>query len=312
MSKIVDGELILNELCENAMGGTELMINRMINNIPKKYLKGYEIIHSRIPEELSEEHETILVCHDLPNDPMYSRLSDENFRNKFYKFVFVSNWQMQYFNMSLGIPYSKSVVIKNAIEPFPHRPAEDAPDKVKLIYHTTPHRGLSLLLPVFETLSKTKNIELNIYSSFEIYGWAERDKEYQSLFERAKRHPNINYYGYRSNEEVRKALTENHIFAYPSIWPETSCLAAIEALCAGLHVANPNYAALSETCAVFGSNYQWSEDVNQHANNFAHILLYLIDHVEKNGLDNTVQSSICNELFGIDLMTKQWINILKK
>ena len=42
-------------------------------------------------------------------------------------------------------------------------------DKINLIYHTTPWRGLTLLLKIFKDLN-LKNVELNVCSSTIIYG----------------------------------------------------------------------------------------------------------------------------------------------
>jgi glycosyltransferase involved in cell wall biosynthesis len=92
------------------------------------------------------------------------------------------------------------------------------------------------------------------------------------VIERCKKHPKINYYGSQPNEVVRKAVAESHIFAYPCIWQETSCLCAMEAMSAGSLVVTPNYGALPETTAGFAAMYQWNEDIDAHAEIFLHEL----------------------------------------
>jgi glycosyltransferase involved in cell wall biosynthesis len=179
--------------------------------------------------------------------------------------------------MGLGVPYSKSIVLKNAIDPIEYK--EKSKDQIRLIYHTTPHRGLELLVPVMEKLSEMfppNAIHLDIYSSFEAYGWKERDKPYAQLFETAKNHPNMTYHGFKPNAVIRKALQDAHIFAYPSIWVETSCIAAIEAMSAGCQVVCSNLGALPETTGNFATMYHYNEDPNHHANVFAHFLFNAI------------------------------------
>ena len=189
---------------------------------------------------------------------------------------------MQMYNIISGVPYAESFVIKNAIDPIPVEKKEYN-GTVNLIYHTTPHRGLEILIPVFEELSRIHdNIRLDVYSSFSIYGWEERDRQYQQLFDRCRNHPKITYHGAVPNEEIRQALVKSHIFAYPSIWPETSCLAAIEAMSAMNLVVCPNFAALAETCSNFAMMYQFNENKNLHAVQFAHTLDIAIKTVIQN------------------------------
>jgi len=268
-----------NELNKNARGGTELMQERLHKSLPSELLEQFQIIPSRV-RELEPNKKHILWLHDLPQDPESAHLSDIASRARFSRIVCVSDWQMQMYNLIAGVPYNECAVIKNAIYPIP---VESKPydGTVRLIYHTTPHRGLEILVPVFEELCKMHdNIHLDVYSSFKIYGWEERDQQYADLIERCKNHPNITYHGSVSNEEVREALTKSHIFAYPCIWPETSCLAVIEAMSAMNLVVCPNFAALPETCANFAMMYPFRENKNVHAVQFAHTLNNAIDTVK--------------------------------
>jgi len=271
----------VNELNKNSRGGTELMQERLHRSIPEELLNKFQIIPSRV-RELDPDKKKILWLHDLPHDPESEHLKDPELRKRFSKIVAVSDWQMQMYNIISGVPYAESFVIKNAIDPIPVEKKEYN-GTVNLIYHTTPHRGLEILIPVFEELSRIHdNIHLDVYSSFSIYGWEERDKQYQQLFDRCRNHPKITYHGAVPNEEIRKALVKSHIFAYPSIWPETSCLAAIEAMSAMNLVVCPNFAALAETCSNFAMMYQFNENKNLHAVQFAHTLDIAIKTVIQN------------------------------
>jgi glycosyltransferase involved in cell wall biosynthesis len=259
--------------------------------------------------EIDPDRIPILWLHDLPNDPESQHLKDPNLRKRFKKIVAVSDWQMQLYNVVLGLPYSESTVIKNGIYPIEIERKRFA-DTIKIIYHTTPHRGLELLVPVFEELCKHHdNIELDVFSSFSIYGWSERDKPYEQLFERCKTHPKINYHGAVSNEQIREELKKSHIFAYPSIWPETSCLAAIEAMSAMNYVVCPNYAALPETCSNFANMYQWTEDTNEHANRFYAVLDATINDIKNNGIHHNrlkFQKDYFDVMYNWDMIAQKW------
>ncbi len=269
-----------DNIAANAMGGTELMRKALFEHIDNELLENFQIICSR-PDNLDPDKIKILWCHDLAEDPAVSNLSDPEYRNQIDFFVFVSNWQMEKYNSILGVPYNKSIVLENAIVPIEN--CFDKPtDKIKIIYTPTPHRGLELLIPVFEKISEmVDDVELDVYSSFKLYGWEQRDEPYKQIFERCEKHPKINYHGSVSNEEIRKALTQAHIFAYPSIWPETSCLCLIEAMSARCISVHSNLAALPETSGGLTMMYQLSEDPTEHANRFAGNLLNAIQIVKQ-------------------------------
>lgn len=302
-----------NELNRNARGGTELMQERLYRDLPKELLDNFQIIPSRV-RELQEDKKKILWLHDLPQDPESTHLADASSRKRFDKIVCVSNWQMQLYNLISGVPYNECTVIKNAIEPIEVQ-EKTYDGTVRLIYHTTPHRGLEILVPVFEELSKVHdNIHLDVYSSFSIYGWSERDKPYEALFDRCNRHPKITYHGAVSNDKVREALKKSHIFAYPSVWPETSCLAAIEAMSAKNLVVCPNYAGLPETCSNFAMMYPWHENPTAHAVQFAHTLNNAINTVkfdyELSFPYIDFQKQYFDYFYGWEQRKKEWIGLL--
>ena len=92
------------------------MQERLHSTLPSDLLDKFQIIPSRV-RDIDPDKIPILWLHDLPNDPESQHLNDPELRKRFKKIVAVSDWQMQLYNVVLGLPYSESTVIKNGIEP---------------------------------------------------------------------------------------------------------------------------------------------------------------------------------------------------
>ena len=294
-----------------ARGGTEMMMDGLRRYVTPELLGEYNIICSRV-RELHPTKKNILWLHDTWDDPESEHLADENARKRFAKLVFVSNYQQATYNVGLGVPHSEGVVLQNAIDPIPqHEKSKEGP--LRLIYHTTPHRGLELLVPVCEHLAEAGfDFHLDVYSSFSIYGWSQRDEPYQPIFDRIRQHPKMTYHGYQPNDVVRAALQRAHIYAYPNIWPETSAISVIEAMSAGCTIVCPNHAALPETTAGFAAMYPFTEDVNAHANRHASVLAEVINGYWSDGNQAKLrfQKLYTDNFYSWQLRARQWESFL--
>lgn len=307
-----------NEISVNAKGGTEMMAERLRSSLTDEQKEIYQIIPSRV-RELDPDKVRIFWAHDLPNDDESKHLANHGWE-KFHKIVFVSHWQQQAYINYFGIPWSKTVVLQNAVEPSKIETVDklrekyEQPGQIKLVYHTTPHRGLNILFSSFSELAKKHDdIHLDVFSSFEIYGWKERDNEYQELFDRIKEHPQITYHGSKSNEEVRRALEQSHIFAYPSIWPETSCIALMEAMMSGCVCIHPDFGALPETAANWTNMYTWEENMMSHANLFTFVLDQAIGFIKNKQIDANLlisQKAYAETFYNWNIRKLQWQSLL--
>lgn len=302
-------------LSRNSRGGSELMYERITNGLGPAYTDKFQFISSRV-RELDPDKKKILILNDTFDDPESQHLKNPEMRARFDHLVFVSNYQFNTYNLALGVPYDGSSIMRNAIVPIEdHQKPEIVDGNVQLIYHTTPHRGLELLVPVFLELVKHRpNIHLHVYSSFGIYGWEQRDQPYEHLFEICRNHPNITYHGAVPNDQVREALKKAHIFAYPNIWPETSCLAAIEAMSAGCAIVAPDFAALPETLGTYGYTYRYSEVPHTHMNFFANYLIQVIDNIGSDHVKNNLlyQTRYAKTHYNIADRIEQWKVLLDK
>lgn len=257
-----------NELSVRARGGTELMLQALHARLDPDLARRFQIIPARV-RELQRDRKRILWLHNKPCQEEAALLERAENRALFAGIVCVSHYQALLYQMIPGVPYADMTVLQNAIEPFgAYQPRRS--ERIRLIYHTTPDRGLEILVPVFEHLATLHpDIELDVFSSFSIYDWTERDVPYQPLFERCRSHPRIRYHGAQPNATVRATLQACDIFAYPCTEPETSCIAAIEAMSAGCLTVCAAHGGLPETCANFAKLYPFTEDKQAHAHRFA-------------------------------------------
>ena len=299
----------INELSRNANGGTEMMLRRLHRDVPKDLLDKFQIIPTRV-RELDPDRKRILWVHDLPNDPEVARLKDPEYRKQFDGIVFVSHWQRAVSCAALNIPHGATTVMENAIEQFTGPLGTSRPSNViRLVYHTTPHRGLNLLVAAFAKVhERDPDVRLDVFSSFKAYGWPERDKPYESLFQFCRDHVAINYHGYQPNDVVRDFLWEHaHIFAYPSTWTETSCIAAIEAMCAGCLVVCSDLGALPDTLGGMGYLYRYDEDPSVHAARHADRLQHGIDFIRSKPVNSMdFIATYANSRYDWRYRAKQW------
>lgn len=243
------------------MGGTELMVKRLKESLDPALLENFQILPSRV-RSLDPTKIRILWMHDLVTDPLSGVVADGGWK-KFHKVVFVSNWQMQSYIQRYEIPWSRCAVMLNAIEPI--GPHVKPPGPLRLVYTSVPDRGLPILVPAFQTLvEKHADIQLDVFSSYKLYDNEALDSHFSALFDECRSHPQINYRGTVPNSDLREALKEAHIFAYPSVSEESSCLCLMEAMSAGLVCVHPNLSVFPETAANWTAMYQWSGDVREH------------------------------------------------
>lgn len=305
-----------NEISIKANGGTELTKRLLASRLPKDLLDNFQIISSRI-RELDPTKIRVMFLHDLPEDPESAKLSDPAYRANFHKFVYVSDWQYSQYQTVLKVPYDiNGAVLENCIVPFPEH--EKPKDKIRLVYFSTPHRGLNILYAVFKELVKTHpDIHLDVFSSFNLYGWEGGDKQFEQLFKELDAHPNITNHGAVDQETLRAHLQKCHILAYPNIWPETSCRVLMESMSAGLLCVHPNYAALPHTAAGFTFMYQGDQDQNTHAALFYGALndaVLAIKEKESRGIDGHLKFTkiYADNRFNVDNIVPKWEALLRQ
>ena len=296
---------------EKAMGGTELMFQELMSRTSSNLFDRISIFNY-LP---NADFEKITVFwNQLSFDQQAVQfLNDYSYVEKIDYFVFVSDWQSEMYRKIYNIPGYKTKVIKNAcIGVTPN--LEKKQDKIKISYTSTPWRGLDVLLDAWEMLD-LEDCELHVFSSTKIYGKdfaISQAGNYQDLFDRCSNLKNVIYRDFVSNENLRKELPEFDILAYPNTFEETSCIAVIEALSAGLRVVTSNLGALPETTEGWARMYPYLVDKQKHAEVFSKILIEEIEKVKKGELKEHLdnQIKIYNPRWSWNERIKEWNKFL--
>ena len=302
-------------LFNESFGGSETQLRLLLKYLPDESFKNINLILNNANHDLIEKDKiNVLWMHHFVNQKEAENLGSKDFVDKLDWIVFNSNWNFEKYVYQFKVPESKSVVIKNAIEKIDFQ--EKPKDKINLIYHTTPWRGLVHLLKVFKNLN-LKNVELNICSSTKIYGKKFDDnlgKTYVNIFNECKNTKNVNYFGFIDNKKIIKLLKKMHIFTHPSIWPETSCIAAIESMAAGCEVVTTNLGALYETCSPFGTFVNFDRNFDNLEKRYSKVLSSSIKNYWSDGNQNKLklQRETINATYSWDIRSVEWKNFFNE
>ena len=301
-------------LFSESHGGSENQLRLLFKHVPDEYFKEINLIlNNTNPNLLEKDKINVLWMHHFVNQKEAQNLGSKEFVDQLDYMVFNSHWNFEKFQYQFKVPENKSIVIRNAIEKIEHH--KKPKDKINLIYHTTPWRGLENLLKIFKKMD-LKNVELNVCSSTKIYGKKfsdEHDQKYKSIFDDCKNSDNINYYGYLDNAKIIELLKKMHIYSFPSIWPETSCISAIESMAAGCNIVTTSLGALYETCTPFGKFVTFDGNFYNLDDKFQIKLTECIENYWSNENQELLKLQIetINRTYSWETRSKDWIDFLK-
>jgi glycosyltransferase involved in cell wall biosynthesis len=116
----------------------------------------------------------------------------------------------------------------------------------KVIWSSNPDRGLPLAARIFQEIRKRwPTLELHVYGRSAVYGWTD---DIESIYLPLPEHmENIVLHDPLPRIALFKELKTAWAWFYPTWWPETFCMAALEAQAAGCPVIASPYGALNET-----------------------------------------------------------------
>lgn len=291
----------VNKSLTNPKGGTEILFDGLSSRID---LSQINLIVSKTEKKYISNTKPNVLWHHVNYDHKESLgLADPNFVDKLDAIVFVSHWQHEQYRKRAGLPGEKCYVIHNCVN---QEQSIDKPKDIKIIYNAMPYRGLQLLINAYQLMKH--HVPLTIISGTRVYG-----KNYEKIvgdkFEAIYQQLSnlkIKHYKYLPNDKVLEELQSHHIFAYPCIIEETSCLSAIEALSYGLKVVTTNYGALPETCSVFADYVPLGEE-----SEFTIRYAKALDNAVENYYYNNFQVEFYKKYYSWEARIPEWQKLIE-
>lgn len=201
----------------------ELIVSRYIDNLV--YYNNVKSVH--------------LWLHDIV--PIGNLDYFQMHKTKFKGIICISEWQKRNVVANLGIDQKIVYVSRNAIQPKRFQmEVERIP--YRFIYTSDPSRGLDNFVEMIPWIKEKYPL-----STFYIFGKSEQIDD-----QKMKLSKSMDYVFFServSQEQLVIELKKSDVWLYPTIFTETYCISAVEAMASGCLVATFNLAALKEIVA---------------------------------------------------------------
>ena len=187
--------------------------------------------------------------------------SDPAIIGRFVRLVFVSEWQAGTFIRKFGLSPGSTAVIANALSPvFAGLIAPDEQiladrDPDLLVYLSAPIRGLRTFESLWPQLLKRRpTLKLAVYGDHTLVQFHGEDQpKIAAMLRRIGALPNVELRPSVGKVPLAAALRHAAMLCYPATYPETACLAAVEAMAAGCLCSVTGIGGLPETTAGFAA-----------------------------------------------------------
>jgi glycosyltransferase involved in cell wall biosynthesis len=228
----------------------------------------------------------VLWTGHLDNFPLVQALANRQELDVWTSFAFVSDWQRNRFVQRFGIDPATTAILRNAVAPTFARQALVDPwfqtgSPPTLVYTSTPFRGLVIALHAFAKIRTAfPGARFRVFSGMATYQATDQDAAFAKIYDLARSMPGVDYVGPVSQTVLATELAGASALAYPSIYPETSCIAAMEAMSCGATVLTTRLGALPETVGEYGSFVDMAKDATTLVASFAEMAIDALRRIE--------------------------------
>lgn len=178
--------------------------------------------------------------------------------------ICLTNWHKEYFSKQYTMFENKIFIINNGIE-LNHFPKPQTKIKNTFVYTSRSERGLQRVLELWESISKNiTDAHLSI-SSYNVFPDPKNKNDF-ILEHEIKKYSNVDHLGKLNEKELYDLMNKSEFWIYPTHYPETSCITAMEMLKSRVICLYYPIAGLVDTINGNGIQLIRDKEVNQIIN----------------------------------------------
>lgn len=200
------------------------------------------------------------------------------------KVIYVSKYHSER-PENLHISPSKRLPSANGITPsdFIQYDNKFRRDDKRCIYMSANERGLRILLDIWPDVRKAVlGATLDVYYGWHSFDAVNRDNPERmawkaTMVQRMKELPGVTERGRIGQEDLTKEIFKSGIWAYPSFFPEVSCITALKAQAGGAWPVTSTFAALKDN-VLFGDKIDMDDFGPEEIEIYKQALIYRLKH----------------------------------
>ena len=256
----ISGE-VKNEIIDNIQYIHLNELTNLINLIPfhtvivSRYISFYEMF-----KECSY-YQSYIWAHDILLLPYGSNLNETQIFKKWNKYInkciCLTEWHKNEFTNKYPILKNKISLINNGID------CQSFSNSVtnkkitnKFIYSSRPDRGLNILLELWPQILENlpdATLVISFYGTF--------PSDQLTLKTIIDSYDSIQYLGKLKFEQLYEEMASSEYWLYPTHWPETSCITALEMLMSGVICLYYPVAGLVNTLGNYGISVEKGKEI---------------------------------------------------
>ena len=207
------------------------------------------ILNRFIPQSINsfKDKKIFFYSHDAYDQAGIQWLRQPNIEKFFNKIFCVSEWQKQTFVKYFNCDDDYFEVIGNPIDYSLHYGHVERQEN-RLIFASIPYKGLKFLPDLFTDIciKSKKKLELQVFSSFQLYGRPEEDESYGEIFKKLNGMNDVVLNNPISMKGLAYEFMKSSLLIHPSTYAETFGRVFVEAMASGCLPVTVNNGANKE------------------------------------------------------------------